>query len=98
MIFSFRAGPQDEFEKLASMLIASITCSTLSLVNTRVCRLACAHGHLILLPSPEKVNRPILSPLNDRPPSLSVALFTPGLQEPVGALWTQQVDCTGGLT
>lgn len=55
-------------------------------------------NHLVLLPGPEEVHRSILSPLDDRPPSLSATLLAPRLQESVGALWAEQIDPTGGLT
>lgn len=55
-------------------------------------------GHLILLPGSEEVHRAILSLLDNRPAALSPTLFTPGLQQSVGSLWTQQIDPTGVLT
>lgn len=54
--------------------------------------------HLILLPGSEEVDRAILSLLDNRPASLSPSLFTPGLQQSVGSLWTQQIDPAGVLT
>lgn len=69
------------------------------LVNPQcVCRLARVWTHLVLLPSPEEVDRPVLPPLDDRPASLSPTLLAPGLQEAVGALRAEQVDPAGGLT
>lgn len=55
-------------------------------------------NHLILLPSPEEVDRPVLSPLDDRPPSLSPTLLTPSLHQAVSALRAEQVYPAGGLT
>lgn len=54
--------------------------------------------HLILLPGPEEVDRPVLSPLDDCPASLTATLLAPGLQQAVGALRSEQVDAAGGLT
>lgn len=54
--------------------------------------------HLVLIPSPEEVNRAILSPLDNGPATFSFAVFTPGLQQMVGVAWTQQVDATGLLS
>lgn len=52
---------------------------------------------LVLLPGPEEVDRAVLSPLDDRPASLSATLLAPGLQQAVGALRAEQVDAAGGL-
>lgn len=68
------------------------------LTRSVFCRLACVWTHLVLLPSPEEVDRPVLPPLDDRPASLSPTLLAPGLQEAVGALRAEQVDPAGGLT
>lgn len=73
---------------------------TLGLVNPQCVLQTLAHvwTHLVLLPSPEEVDRPVLPPLDDRPASLSPTLLTPGLQEAVGTLRAEQVDPAGGLT
>lgn len=49
-------------------------------------------SHLILLPGSEEVDRAILPLLDNRPSPLSLALFTPGLQQSVGSPWAQQID------
>lgn len=68
--------------------------------NTWLCliKLLVSDLYLILFPVSKEVDWPILSPLDDRPPSLSLTLFTPGLQESVGTLRPEQIDPTGSFT
>lgn len=54
--------------------------------------------HLVLFPGPEEVDGAILSPLDNGPSPLSSALVTPGLQEFVSIVWSQQVDAAGLLS
>lgn len=55
-------------------------------------------SYLIVLPVPEEVDGAVSSPLQHGPASVVEAVFAPGLDQPVAAVWLQQVHPTGGVS
>lgn len=55
-------------------------------------------SYFIVLPVPEEVDGAVSSPLQHGPASVVEAVFAPGLDQPVAAVWLQQVHPTGGVS
>lgn len=58
----------------------------------------CRCRHLVVIPAPEEVHRPISPALDDVPAPIVYFLFTPDLQWPLCFVWFDEVHAAGAVT